>query len=220
MSACIGLYGGTFDPIHLGHLQLARAANAAFGFQSVHLLPSADPPLRAPPGANAAQRLAMVQLAAAEYPGLLVDDRELRRSGPSYTYDTLVQLRAELGPTQPLAWLLGRDALLHIERWHRWDALLSLAHIVVMDRPDVAAPVQPQVLQWISQHRCEHPAAVHEAPAGALVMFAGPRIQISATAVRERCRAGGSAEDLLPAAVWRYICAQGLYGAICGSLCG
>ena len=220
MPACIGFYGGTFDPIHLGHLQVARAASAAFGFQSLHLLPSADPPLRAAPGATAAQRLAMVRLAAAEQPGFLVDDRELHRAGPSYTYDTLAQLRAEQGATQPLAWLLGCDALLHIERWQRWDALLTLAHIVVMDRPDVAEPKQPQVLQWISEHRCDRLEAVHEAPAGALVIFAGPRIQISATSVRQRCHAGASAADLLPASVWRYICAQGLYGASRSSLAG
>ena len=85
MPACIGLYGGTFDPIHLGHLQVAQAANRAFGFQSLHLLPCADPPLRLAPGASAAQRLAMVRLAVEAQRGLLVDDRELRRSGPSYT---------------------------------------------------------------------------------------------------------------------------------------
>ena len=218
MPACIGFYGGTFDPIHLGHLQVARAANTAFGFAGLHLVPSADPPLRAATDASAAQRLAMVRLAAAEQPGFLVDDRELHRAGPSYTYDTLAQLRVELGATQPLAWLLGCDALLHIERWHRWDALLTLAHIVVMDRPYVAAPKHPQVLRWIRDHRCERLEAVHEAHAGALVFFAGPRVQISATAVRLRCRAGASAADLLPLSVWHYICAQGLYGASGNSL--
>ena len=220
MPACIGLYGGTFDPIHLGHLQVAQAANRAFGFQSLHLLPCADPPLRLAPGASAAQRLAMVRLAVEAQRGLLVDDRELRRSGPSYTYDTLAQLRAELGATQPLAWLLGCDALLFLERWHRWETLLTLAHIVVLDRPDVAAPVHPQVLQWISDHRCERLEAVHAAAAGALIYFAGPRIQVSATAVRQRCQAGQSAADLLPESVWHYICRHGLYGASWNSLSG
>lgn len=122
-------YGGTFDPVHLGHLAIARAARDQLQV-AVRLLPAADPPHRAAPGADAGQRAHMLALAIGDEPGLLLDLRELERSArqpgvPSYTVDTLRELRAELGPHQPLAWLVGADSLLGLTGWHDWEALFG-----------------------------------------------------------------------------------------------
>ncbi|WP_033480322.1 nicotinate-nucleotide adenylyltransferase, partial [Xanthomonas phaseoli] len=134
-------YGGTFDPIHLGHLAIACAARDELG-ACVQLVPAADPPHRPAPGATAAQRAQMLQLALADYPGLQLDTRELQRAAqcdaPSYTVDTLRELRAELGPAAPIAWLLGADAFVGLHHWHQWEALFGLAHFVVAARPGTA----------------------------------------------------------------------------------
>jgi len=113
------VYGGTFDPIHSGHLAIARAARDALAC-TVHLMPAGDPPHRAPPGADGATRATMVALAIDGVPGLVLDRRELERQGRSYTVDTLAELRTELGPSKPLAWLVGADSLLGLPGWHRW----------------------------------------------------------------------------------------------------
>ncbi|WP_157722848.1 nicotinate-nucleotide adenylyltransferase, partial [Stenotrophomonas pictorum] len=133
------LYGGTFDPVHNGHLAIARCARDELA-SPVRLMPAADPPHRAPPGADAAQRAAMLELAIAGEPGLSVDLRELVRAKehpgvPSWTVDTLRQLRAQIGASQPVALLIGADSLLGLPEWHEWERLLELAHLVVADRP-------------------------------------------------------------------------------------
>ncbi len=230
-SNLLALYGGTFDPIHLGHIQVAQAARSACGFASVRLLPAADPPLRPPPGASAAHRVAMVRLACEGLPGFEVDDRELRRSGPSFTVDTLAEVRAEIGPERPLVWLLGRDAISRIDRWHRHEALLRHAHFLVLDRPGwtddgagigaVPAPAPAAVRAWVQAHRRDDLRQLHMSPAGGLFFFDGPRIPISATAVRAACATAGNgpsagepaAASLLAPNVWSYICRHGLYGA-------
>ncbi|MFT4249465.1 MAG: nicotinate-nucleotide adenylyltransferase, partial [Pseudomonas sp.] len=134
-------YGGTFDPVHDGHLAIARAARDELGV-AVSLIPAADPPHRAPPGADAAQRTRMLELALVGETGLVLDRRELERAAhsdqPSYTIDTLAGLRDELGADVPIAWLLGADSLLSLERWHRWRELSGLAHLVVAERPGAA----------------------------------------------------------------------------------
>ncbi|GAE57491.1 hypothetical protein XPR_4126, partial [Xanthomonas arboricola pv. pruni MAFF 301420] len=131
-------YGGTFDPVHLGHLAIACAARDELG-ALVHLVPAADPPHRPAPGATAAQRARMLELALADTPGLALDTRELQRASrdraPSYTVDTLRALRAELGPTTPIAWLLGADAFVGLSSWHQWEDLFELAHFVIAARP-------------------------------------------------------------------------------------
>lgn len=224
----LALYGGTFDPIHLGHTQVVQAARAAFGFHTVRVLPAADPPLRAPPGASAAHRLAMARLACAELPGFVVDERELHRQGPSYTVDTLADVRAEIGPERPLVWLLGRDAVARIDRWHRYEALLAFAHFLVLDRPgwtvdEGAEPVSPAVDDWVRAHQRTDPAELGTRPAGGLFFFAGPRIAISATDVRRACarhahgQGGADPAGLLAPKVWSYICEHGLYGTPPGS---
>ena len=128
------LYGGTFDPVHLGHLQVARTVARRLG-APVHLLPSADPPHRAAPGATADQRAHMLELAIAGDPALRLDPRELRRDSPSYTVDTLAEVRAEVGPDTPVVWILGIDSVLQLPTWHGWERLPALANLLGVQRP-------------------------------------------------------------------------------------
>lgn len=212
MTPCLA-YGGTFDPVHAGHLAVARAARAAFG-GPVHLLPAADPPHRPRPGASAAQRAEMLSLAVAGEPGLFVDARELRRAGPSFTADTLRELRAELGPDLPLAWVLGADAFRGLPSWHDWPALLDLAHFVVATRPGHDLGDLPPVLAAaIAGRRAVRPEDLTTSPAGRVFALAMPSHPASASALRERLARGRDGGDWLAPAVAGYIARHGLYGA-------
>lgn len=184
------LYGGTFDPVHAGHLAVARAARAALGVD-IAFLPAADPPHRAAPGASAQQRARMLDLAIAGEPGFAVDRRELQRAGPSYTVDTLRELRAELGPAVPVAWLVGADAFRGLPEWHHWLALFDLAHFVVAVRPGHGLDALPTVLAEACAGRWTPRAADLEAgPAGGLLRLDMPLHPASATELRRRLRAG------------------------------
>lgn len=207
------VYGGTFDPIHFGHLAIARAARARLDC-TVRFMPAGDPPHRAPPGAGGEDRAAMVALAIAHEPGFLLDRRELERNGRSYTVDTLAELRAELGPSQPLAWLVGADSLLGLPGWHRAQALLTLAHLVVADRPGspIDASALPEALARMLEGRWTDDAGrLHAAPAGHLLRLHQPLHPASATGVRARLAASDPALDLLPADVAAFIEEKGLY---------
>ncbi|HEY2344381.1 MAG TPA: nicotinate-nucleotide adenylyltransferase [Xanthomonadaceae bacterium] len=206
------LYGGTFDPVHAGHLAVADAAAALFDAE-VDLLPSADPPHRAPPGANAQQRAAMLDLAIAGHPRLHVDRRELRRAGPSYSVDTLAEVRREIGPAAALAWLLGADAFRDLHRWHRWRELFALAHLVVAVRPGHALDRLDPVLREATTPRwTSDPAALTRASGGLLLVLDLPPRQEAASGVRARIAAGQRWEDQTPPPVAAYIRAHGLYG--------
>ncbi|WP_313317006.1 nicotinate-nucleotide adenylyltransferase [Stenotrophomonas sp.] len=210
-------YGGTFDPVHNGHLAIARGAARALE-SIVRLMPAADPPHRPPPGANATQRAQMLRLATAGSNELRVDLRELERARrhpgqPSWTVDTLRELRAEFGPQQPLVLLMGADSLLGLPTWHEWEHLLLLAHIVVAERPGSALDGElPAVLaQRLASAWVESPAALRQAPAGKVWRMHQPLHAESATAVRRLIAGGGDWRPLLPSAVADYVQAHGLY---------
>lgn len=212
-------YGGTFDPVHLGHLAIARAARDQLQV-AVRLLPAADPPHRAAPGADAAQRAHMLALAIGDEPGLLLDLRELERSTrqpgvPSYTVDTLRELRTELGPHQPLAWLVGADSLLGLTGWHDWEGLFGLAHFIVADRPGspLEQALPPALEAALAGRWADHERALLGAPAGRVLRLQTPLREESASAVRARIAAGEDWRSLLPPAVADYIADRGLYGA-------
>src|SRR5512143_4181715 len=135
----IGIFGGTFDPIHYGHLRTALELKRALDLERLHFVPAATPPHRAAPCTDAALRLRMVQAAIAGEPGFVADDRELKRPGLSYTFDTLTSFRAEF-PDRPLCLLLGMDAFLNLPQWHEWREIPQLAHVVVAHRPGWRAP--------------------------------------------------------------------------------
>ena len=215
-TAPIGILGGTFDPIHYGHLRLAEELAGTLKLDQVRFVPSGTPPHRTAPGVTAEHRLAMVELAAAGNPRFSVDGREVRRAGPGYTFDTLAELRAEAGGTRPLALLVGADAFLEFATWHRWHEIFGLAHIAIAHRPGYPverwAERMPQPLaREYSARLMQQPLATHLAPAGGVVVVPFTALDISATAVRDMLRAGASPRYLLPDTVLDYIQTHRLY---------
>jgi nicotinate-nucleotide adenylyltransferase len=216
------LYGGTFDPVHAGHLAIARAASHALA-QPVFLLPAADPPHRAPPGASAQHRAAMLELAVDGDPSLRVDRRELRRDGPSFTIDTLSEVRAEIGAQAPLVWILGLDSLRQLDEWREWRRIFELAHVLGAERPGTSTdPLwlreqSPRVHEELAL-RWREPARLADGPAGGYAPLPiRPLREESATEVRRRIAEGGAWEGMLPAAVAHYIRRHGLYGSGSGA---
>lgn len=212
----IGVFGGTFDPIHYGHLRLAEELAEAAKLAEVRFVPSGTPPHRGTPAAEAQHRVAMVRLATAGNPRFAVDDRETTRSGPGYTYDTLMELRREIGQQRPLALLVGADAFLDLATWHRWRALFDLAHVIVAYRPgypiDTWQSRMPEPLAHeYAARSMQQPLAVHLAPAGGVAVVSMTGLDISATFVRTAVRAASSPRYLLPEAVLDYIRSHGLY---------
>ena len=212
----IGVFGGTFDPIHYGHLRLAEELADAAKLGEVRFVPSGTPPHRGSPGADAQHRVAMARLAIAGNSRFAVDERETTRSGPGYTYDTLVALRQEIGQQRPLALLLGADAFLDLATWHRWRALFDLAHVIVAYRPgypiDTWQSRMPEPLAHeYAARSMQQPLAVHLAPAGGIAAVSMTGLDISATFVRTAVHAGSSPRYLLPDAVLDYIRSHGLY---------
>ncbi|MGF1528616.1 MAG: nicotinate-nucleotide adenylyltransferase [Candidatus Competibacterales bacterium] len=210
----IALLGGTFDPIHYGHLRSALELIDLLGLAEVRFTPSATPPHRDQPKALAVHRRAMVALAIEGQSGFVLDDRELGRQGPSYTVDTLKDLRREL-PDAPLCLLLGEDAFISLDQWSRWEQLLTLSHIVVVRRPGSELrldALSPALAKRIAPILGEDPGVLQQTPAGQVVIQAVTQLAISATLIRQLLAAGRSPRFLLPDAVLHYIHARGLYG--------
>lgn len=215
-TAPIGVLGGTFDPIHYGHLRLAEELAETLKLDEVRLIPSGTPPHRSSPQVAAEHRLAMVHLATVDNARLRVDECEIRRAGPGYTFDTLEQLRSETGTARPLVLLLGADAFLEFATWHRWHEIFGLAHVAVAHRPGFPverwAERMPQPLaREYAARRMQQPLAIHLQPAGGIVVVPFTALDLSATAIRDMLRAGASPRYLLPASVLDYIRAHGLY---------
>ena len=212
----LALLGGTFDPVHYGHLRLADEVRRALGLAEVRLLPAGDPPHRGGPAASAEDRLAMLRLAVREFPGLVVDDREIERAGKSYTVLTLEELRREHAQ-RPLLLLTGADAFRGLPTWHRWREIFPLAHVVVVARPGIALadglPAELAV-EW-NRRRTTDPAVLRSTPAGAIYEQAITPQPISATEIRAQLARGtagrGAVGELLPQAVLAYIDRRNLY---------
>ncbi|OLO03584.1 nicotinate-nucleotide adenylyltransferase [Salinicola socius] len=210
--ARIAMLGGTFDPVHLGHLRSAVELGEALALDAVHMIPAHVPPHRKAPGISAEHRLAMLEAGIGDTPGLLADDREVRRPGHSYSVDTLASLRQEWGDEARLVMAVGHDAFLGLPDWHQRERLLTLAHIVVIDRPDHEAPLEPLLASLIEGREVDSVASLMAAPAGSLLRLRLPsRMAIAATAVRRRLQQGLSVRYLIPEAVERYIAVHGLY---------
>jgi nicotinate-nucleotide adenylyltransferase len=209
----IGVLGGTFDPIHFGHLRLAEEMAGAIGLERVLFIPAGQPPHRATPRTAAIHRLEMVRRAVAGNPRFMVDAREVQRPQPSYTVDTLTALRAELSTEQPLWLLLGSDAFLGLPSWHEWQRLFELANIAVAARPG-GEPGQteamPEPLHCEAMKRQVADAST-AGPAGSLLLRQMTPLEISATAIRHTLARQGSARYLLPDNVLDYIHEHQLY---------
>ena len=215
-TAPIGILGGTFDPIHYGHLRLAEELGERLRLEEVRFFPSGTPPHRSAPAVTADHRLAMTRLAAAGNARFTVDERELRRAGPGYTFDTLKELRSELGDARPLALLLGADAFLEFATWHRWREIFGVAHVAVAHRPGFPAErwterMPEPLAREYSGRLMQQPLAIHLLPAGGIVVVPFTALDISATAIRDMLHAGASPRYLLPGAVLDYIRSHGLY---------
>lgn len=214
MPALHVLYGGTFDPVHHGHLAIARAAHAALGVP-VHLMPAADPPHRPPPGATARQRVAMLELALADEPDLRLDLRELGRSGRSWSVDTLRALREAIGDEAPVALLVGADSFAGLPTWKAWRELFGLAHFVVASRGDDAA-LAPELEAVLGGRTAAAADELGQTPAGRVLWLHQPLHPHSATDIRARIAAGQPWHHLVPAPVAGYIDAHGLYRRVAG----
>ncbi|KAA8999949.1 nicotinate-nucleotide adenylyltransferase [Affinibrenneria salicis] len=205
-------FGGTFDPIHYGHLRPVGALARQVGLTRITLLPNNVPPHRPQPEASAAQRKAMAELAVADNPLFDVDDRELQRATPSYTIDTLEGLRRERGARAPLAFIIGQDSLQTLHLWHRWQDLLGVCHLLVCARPGYSDTLStPELRQWLARHRAQAPLALHQQPHGLIYLADTPLLAISATEIRQRRHRHDAVNDLLPPAVLHYIDTNGLY---------
>lgn len=209
----VGVLGGTFDPVHNGHVQLAQDAIAALGLDVLRCTPAGQPPHRQAPVASAADRLAMVQRAFVDEPRCLVDDAEVRQDGPSWTIRTLERLRHEL-PDAALVLLVGADAFMGLSTWHRWQSLIDYAHIAVANRPgsqrDAASMTPPLAALWQAR-QSESIQTLHNQPAGAIVSFNMTPSAVSATCVRQAIGRGEQIHDLVPPAVEKYIHEHHLY---------
>lgn len=206
-----GVFGGMFDPIHYGHLRTAHELHETLGLDQIAFVPAGDPPHRAAPLADAATRLAMVRAAVEDDPRFVVDDRELRRSGPSWTVLTLEELRAERGQ-QPLALIMGMDAFAGLDRWHRAAELIGLAHLVVAVRPkSPPVPGDGLAAALLREHRCEDPAKLSQSAAGLVYVSRGTQLDLSSSAVRGVVAAGRDPRYLMPEAARRIILARGSY---------
>jgi nicotinate-nucleotide adenylyltransferase len=203
----IGILGGTFDPIHYGHLRTALEVAEHFGIADMRLIPGKVPPHRPQPVASPEQRLAMLQLAVANEPCLQVDGRELQREGFSYSVETLESFRRERSETCPILFALGFDAFLYFQSWHRWQDILQLAHLVVVHRPGYSLPPAG----WYSPFLTDRPEEVQQVPSGRICSLAVTALDISATDLRKRLKTGKNPRYLLPDTVLGYIQTHQLY---------
>ncbi|TLM79611.1 nicotinate-nucleotide adenylyltransferase [Microbulbifer harenosus] len=206
----IALFGGTFNPVHFGHLRMALELKEALGFDEMRLLPSHQPAHRAEPGVSAEARRDMLALALEGCPDLTLDERELAREGPTYTVDTLEELRQELGNNVSISFCMGLDSLLGLPGWHRWERLPELAHLVVVTRPGWQMPRDGEVAELLARCRGSMDDIRGE-PAGRILMREQTLLPISATAIRSLIGRGRSAQFLLPERVLNYIQIHQLY---------
>jgi nicotinate-nucleotide adenylyltransferase len=206
----LALFGGTFDPVHYGHLRCADEAREMLRLETLYLLPAGTPVHRRNPGASARQRLDMLRLALNEFPHLEIDEREIRRQGPSFMVDTLQELRTEF-PERPLLLLVGQDAVNLLHTWSRWQQLLELTHLVILTRPGTSAQYRDDVRTLIESRTATDLQQLSASEAGSVYHLAVTAIDVSATSIKRIIGTGRSPGPMLPAAVLDYIDDNGLY---------
>ncbi|MFI4869754.1 MAG: nicotinate-nucleotide adenylyltransferase [Steroidobacterales bacterium] len=212
MTGPIGIFGGTFDPIHYGHLRTAFELLRALKLAQVRFLPTGNPPHRENPLAASDLRLEMVRAAVAGQPGFSVDDREIRRSGVSYSIDTLTELRGE-HPARSLCLLLGMDAFLGMPTWHRWREIFELSHVVVAHRPGWKAPITGPLGELMVDRGTGSVRDLHTSAAGRLYVRAVTQLEIASTDLRALIMSGQDLRYLVPDAVRDLIARTGCYAA-------
>jgi len=210
MTAPIGIFGGTFDPVHYGHLRVADEVRCRLSIGDFRLVPAGEPPHRQRTHAGPAHRLAMLELAIREFPGLRLDTRELDRPGPSYMVDTLASLRAE-NPDSPLLLIIGQDSANQLDRWHRWREILRLAHLVVISRPGRDSRYEGELGEMLNARLTDDAERLMNQPAGLVLPVRVRAINLSSTAVRQFIAEGKDTRHCLPDAVAAYIARHSLY---------
>ena len=206
----MGVFGGTFDPIHFCHPRAAFEMLQALRFDEVRFMPCGEPPHRGQPMANASLRLDMVRAATEGQPGFIVDDRELHRDGPSYSVDTLSELRSEF-PLRPLALMIGMDAFLGLTKWYQWRDILQFAHIVVAHRPGWRAPDMGPLGELLADRGTHRIGDLHQARSGHIYIHDVTQLEISSTEIRELVAAGRDPRFLMPDSVRAVIEKSGCY---------
>jgi nicotinate-nucleotide adenylyltransferase len=210
--SAIGIFGGTFDPVHFGHLRAALEAREKLGLADFRLLPAGTPPHRSGTAASAEHRLKMLQLAVSKYSGFRVDDREVRREGNSYMVDTLREIREETGAS-PLILMIGQDAANALDSWYQWQTIFDLAHLVIMRRPESMISWSGELQDQMQRRLVQETEQIKKKSAGLVVSLEVTQLAISATGIRNLLRAGRSPRFLLPDKVIDYIMQHQLYFA-------
>ena len=212
----IGILGGTFDPIHFGHLRMAEELAEALGIEQVRFIPAGSPPHRGQPRAEARHRLEMARRAVAGNPRFTLDDREIVRERPSYSVDTLTDLRAEISPGTPLVLFMGSDAFLGLTSWHQWRRLFDLAHIAVAHRPGFSPALWEDALpdplrRELDKRLTDQAEELAGTAAGRVFLHPITQLDISASQLRDRCLRGKSLRYLLPDSLIDYLTENHLY---------
>lgn len=207
----IGLFGGTFDPVHYGHLELAAIALKELDLSEVRFIPCYRSPHKNQPLASAEDRFEMISLAIANEAKFTLDSYEIKHKQASYTVDTLRAMRSQFGSETPLCLIMALDAFLKFDLWHQWQEIPKLAHLAVTNRPGSAASFSSNVAALLEERQIQDKALLKLSPAGRIIFFQMPPNPVSATEIRTKIKLGESPEKLLPAPVWEYIENQHLY---------
>jgi nicotinate-nucleotide adenylyltransferase len=209
----IAILGGTFNPIHLGHLHLAKQLQASLGFDSIRFMPAALPALKDAPSATAEQRAELVKISIENQAHFILDTRELSRSGVSYTIDTLISLREALGNQVSICWLMGSDAFANLNAWHRWQELLNYAHLVVVKRPGNhdLSKLNAEMKKLLSTHEAKHTDEIKQQAHGKILIQEISALDISSTQIRENIAHEKDVSAIVPPAALQYIQSHQLY---------
>jgi len=209
----IGVFGGTFDPIHFGHLRPALDVLEGLGLEQIRFIPCGQPPHRQLPVANAAQRLAMVQLAIQDHPDFVADDREITRTGPSYMVDTLVSLRQEI-PDKTFCLIVGMDAFCEFDTWKNWQEIMALANLIVIHRPNNEFDpdkVGSGLNSYLLQNRVSDVAGLESAVTGKILFYPVTQLDISSTQIRDEIKSNKDVHYLMPQKIIDYIQQHRIY---------
>lgn len=207
----IALLGGTFDPIHYGHLRLALEIQQALDLPTIQFVPCQLPVHKPQAHATAEQRIAMLELALQDQPTFSLDTREITRSSPSYMIHTLQSMRQEVGPETPIILIMGADSFQQLHTWHQWEDLLTQAHLVLASRPGYPLPTEGPLIPLMQQCLVTEPHLLHQQSAGAIYCQSITHLDISSTTIRSQCQQGYNPRFLLPDTVLNYINNAHLY---------
>jgi nicotinate-nucleotide adenylyltransferase len=210
IKAALGIFGGTFDPIHMGHINPVLEAASQLNIDRIALIPCHIPTHKNAASTSSEHRLAMVKLVCQQYPIFFPDEREIKRDKPSYSIDTLRELR-QLQPNTPLCFFIGMDSLLSLPSWHHWQELFELCHFVVCQRGGHTPQFSPQITQLLKERQVTSPGEIQKSLAGKIVMADTNTVTISSTELRARLAEQQSVDKLIPAPVLNYIQQHGLY---------